>query len=226
MYWQHPHSGEDSVEPLKKKPKKQYYVRANPLPRILKRDIRRDYATMFVNVMNSIDLNNIDSFFRSLSRSDCQVMKFFAKDCYTKHSSTTSRTYRVPSYSDKSFFMEETFPSFIYHSFLIGNSFPDFVFRVNESSISQTEGVVGSKVIVCAEMLGTKPVVDCLPARCIHCRSPEECFWFQKYKHIPKQSSHSPQFVMHLDESHRMYKLELIVSNECMSLPPSFFMKV
>ncbi len=174
--------------------------------------------------MNSIDLNNIDSFFRSLSRSDCQVMKFLAKDCYTKYSSTSSRTYRVPSYSNKAFFIEETFASFIYHSFLIGNSFPDFVFRVNEACISQTEGVVGSKVIVCAEMLGTKPFADSSPAPCIHCRSAEECFWFQKYKHIPTHSSsHSPQFVMHLDESHRMYKLELIVSNECMSLPPSLW---
>lgn len=211
---------------MKKKPKKQYYVRANPLPRILKRDIRRDYATMFVNVMNSIDLNNIDWFFRSLSRSDCQVMKFVAKDSHLKHSSTSLRTYQVPSYSNKSFFVEESIASFIYHSFLIGNSFPDFVFRVNEASISQTEGIAGSKVIVSAEMLGTKPVADCAPARCIHCRSPEECFWFQKYKHIPMHSSHNPQFVMHLDECHRMFKLELIVSSACMSLPPPIAVNV
>jgi hypothetical protein len=46
----------------RKKPKR-YYIRKNPLPRILKRDFRRDFITMYQNVVNSQEPGMIESFF-------------------------------------------------------------------------------------------------------------------------------------------------------------------
>jgi len=55
----------------KRKKKKEYYIRANPLPRILKRDIRREYAKMFLNVHNYFDSNLVGEFFREVCTPDC-----------------------------------------------------------------------------------------------------------------------------------------------------------
>lgn len=45
--------------------------RVNPLPRILKRDIRRQYASMYINVLNSGDVNYMNKFLHQFCLFNC-----------------------------------------------------------------------------------------------------------------------------------------------------------
>jgi len=53
--------------PLPKKRRKSYYIPVNSLPRILKRDIRREYGTMIINVFNSGDPELLEHFYTQFS---------------------------------------------------------------------------------------------------------------------------------------------------------------
>jgi len=220
-------SQESCEESAKKKPKKQYYVKVNAVPRILKRDIRREYATMFANVHNSTDFNMIDSFFKYLCKPDCQIMK------YKKLIPSTVAT-RNSCHNRQSIFKDEgktvlfsaSLAGFILHSYLVGNSFPDFAMKVKDVGISQTEGVTGSKLIIEAEFCGTKldtyhSSIGMLgyPFVCPYCEQPELCGWSKKFNSIPTNNflAQPSQVIFHLDEQHRAYKVEMIVLDEYFS---------
>lgn len=194
---------------VQKKPKKQYYIRANPLPKILKRDIRREYARMYANVMNSTDFNTIDSFFKYLCTPECQVMKYESLNPILSHQNETNVLHSIDSLR-----------SFVCHTYLVGASFPDFTLNVQSPKISQREGVNGSKVIFNVSMSGTKvdppTCSDCSstehPSICTFCEDPTICQWTTKYKSMPTNIRFEPQLVMHLDELHRIYQIDFIVA--------------
>ena len=56
-------SKEVSIGKKRKIHRKPYYIRVNSMPRILKRDIRRDYGTMLTNVVNSGDYDLVKQFY-------------------------------------------------------------------------------------------------------------------------------------------------------------------
>jgi len=128
----------DNITPVTKKPKKKYYVKVNSVPRILKRDIRRDYGRMFANVHNSTDYNMVDSFFRFIFYPDCQIIRC-KKLIPTSLKSTTNTTIDIVTAAEDTaniltLFNEATLLAAILHSFLLGSCFPDFVVKVSNQS--------------------------------------------------------------------------------------------
>jgi len=204
-------------EPAKKKPKKQYYVKVNAVPRILKRDIRRDYGKMLANVFNSAEFTMIDSFLKYICKPECQIMKY--RRIVPLSSSSLTKRMPEPTHN-KILECGETLAGFIYHSYLIGNSFPDFVMKVTEVNISQMEGLAGSRVILEVEFHGTKPrsyqpMLDTLrnPFVCPYCTDTDECDWSRKYHRMPYDYAtiRKPQIIFCLDELHRANNIEFVI---------------
>ena len=191
----------------KKKPKKPYYVKIYPVPRILKRDIRRDYARMFANVHNSTEINMIDSFFKFICKPDCQI-KMRRKTSIPSSQFAYTNKQCTPRGTVDVLFDEETLLSFICHSFLLCSCFPDFVLKINNVSISQTVGAAGSKLLINAEFHGTK--ITSLPFTCPYCEQPELCRFSKGFDSTPVNilQIRANQIVFHLDEQHRAYKVE------------------
>lgn len=135
----------DDTQPLVKKQKKQYYIRANPLPRILKRDIRRDYATMLTNAYNSQDPIFVKSYFEQFYYPDSKFSGFFpgaAKVNYSVVRTADDRNGMI---------------SLIQHDTAL---FPDFSVRCITNKILQREGMTGSKIVIEGEMTGTMVFED------------------------------------------------------------------
>eukprot|EP00981_Chlorochromonas_danica_P009011 scaffold2421_cov171-Ochromonas_danica.AAC.1 len=51
--------------------------RVSPFPRILKRDIRRDYSTMYINVINSADSGLVTSFLETFCVDKCRMVDYY-----------------------------------------------------------------------------------------------------------------------------------------------------
>lgn len=120
-----------------KKRKRPYYVPVNGLVRIVKRDIRRDYATMLINVYNSGDEAFVEKFLNQICIPNCQTVRF----------SYLSGKFNKPcrKYSDgiKTMIaqMKEVF-----------DSFSDFTIKLQNAHIYRRSDMIGSKVIMDTEM--------------------------------------------------------------------------
>jgi len=216
-------------ESAKKKPKKQYYVKVSPVPRILKRDIRREYARMFANAHNSTDFYMINSFLKYLCKPDCEVTK--SLNLIPLPATMNNRQFLSESQAKSLSALDTDLSGFILHSYLVGNSFPDFAMKVKDVGISQTEGVTGSKLIIEAEFCGTKldtyhSSIGMLgyPFVCPYCEQPELCGWSHKFNSIPVNNflAQPSQVIFHLDEQHRAYKVDLILQETCFSFDMLF----
>jgi len=205
----------DLEEMDRKKPKKQYYIRANPCPRILKRDIRRDYGRMFANVMNSTDLGFVQAFFCQIAYPDCQWHKYKVPELEY----VTRPYYAALANYERKLEVEEKLSYFIHHTHLFSTVFPDFVMKLNEAKIVQKEGVTGSKVVLNTQISGTNAFVSscCVPAiHCTYCDNSTGCDWIKKFSDSQQLTVvHSAQIVFHLDEQHRMHRLELFAYDLC-----------
>jgi len=171
---------------------------------------------MFANVHNSTDCNLIDSFFRFICNPDCQIIR--CKKLFPISSLTTDIT-DTPLFTSADVLTanvltlhnEATLLTFILHSFLLGSCFPDFVVKISNVSISQTEGIPGSKLLINAEFHGTKINPEILI--CPYCDQPAMCGWSKKYNAMPVNVKRiqTPYIVFHLDEQHRAYKMEFTI---------------
>ncbi len=121
----------ESRAPKKKQPKK-YYIRKNPLPRILKRDFRRDFPTMFQNVINSAEGSMIESFFITFATPDFHmivhnpILSYFGVDVIQQQ-----------------FGLQNFVTTCANHI----STFADLVILTEKASIIQQEGTTGSKII-------------------------------------------------------------------------------
>jgi len=201
----------DIDEMDRKKPKKQYYIRANPFPRILKRDIRRDYGRMFANVMNSTDVGFVQAFFCQIAYPDCGWFQYEVPELeyVTKPYSATIKYERTLEVAEK-------LDYFIQHTQLFTTVYPDFIVKLNEAQIVQKEGVTGSKVVLNTQMCGTNAFAASSSSvigtiNCSYCDNPLECICVKKcFASQQLTIVHSAQIIFHLDELHRMHRCEFV----------------
>jgi hypothetical protein len=127
-------------------------VHVFPLPKIMKNDIRRYFARMFMNTINSAELNKIQSYFQTFMVGPC---KFIAEH-------QASANLHLP---DR---MVTAGPWLISH-YVLGCfvQYPDLVLRLKNSRIVTSSGSPGSKIVMDLEVQGTKihdlELVDWIP---------------------------------------------------------------
>jgi len=128
------------IKKPKKKRKKPYYIPVNKLPRILKRDIRRDYPNMYVNVLNSQDPELMNSFFEQFAIPTLSFSR------YLPH----AHRHNVPV--SRSMNGIQTIAEGIHEEI---KDFPDFVLQIQSVKIYQKEHMSGCKIIIQSLMKGT-----------------------------------------------------------------------
>lgn len=114
-------------------------IRLNILPRILKKDIRRDYSVMYVNAMNSGNGPLIAKFFLTYGIGDCQAVDYVA----TKIGGTMVRR-------DKG--LQEVSRAFQF----VVEEMPDIVGRLVESRIVRRADQSTSSVVITSLVHATK----------------------------------------------------------------------
>lgn len=125
----------------KKRKRKSYYVKRYPFPRILKRDIRRDYAIMLTNVLNSADENLMLKFFQRFGTQSCQYV-----DCFPDEYINNQPFIRYAKGID----------AIVYRLLQDFSSIPDFVIRLKNANIVQKNEIKGSQIVCNVEFSGTK----------------------------------------------------------------------
>lgn len=123
-----------SLPPAKKRRnrKKAYYIPVNSLPRILKRDIRREYARMLTNVYNSADEELVDKFFNHF------CVPSFQSVLYTKNSSKSRPAIK---------FTHGIKPSIIRTVEGISN-IPDIIFQIQQTQIIRKDEYTGCSISI------------------------------------------------------------------------------
>ena len=104
-------------------------------------DVRRHYARMFTNCVNSSDLQNVDSYFNTFMSGPCSIE--------VNHRITS--TYGLPHR------MDATGPRLFAH-YLLGCyvTFPDLMIKLNDSRIVTSSASRGSKIVMEIEAHCTK----------------------------------------------------------------------
>jgi hypothetical protein len=138
-------SNDTAMVPVDDKPKKRkrksYYIPKFAFPRILKRDIRRDYAIMLTNVLNSADENLMSKFFNRYSMNSCQYV-----DCFPDEYLNNRPFVRIAKGID----------AIVFRLLQDFSSIPDFVIRLLNTRIKQSHDVPGSQIVCNVEFSGTK----------------------------------------------------------------------
>jgi hypothetical protein len=123
-----------------KKKKKSTYIRKFPVPRVLRRDIRREYPTMLALAINSHDFSHLSGFFHAISIPTCQYMDI--NEGAPKVNLPVSR---------RGYNLEE-----LIHLIAVGlQSMPDAVFTIEKAYIVQTRDNEGSKIVIHADVKST-----------------------------------------------------------------------
>lgn len=134
-------SSENGGEETKVVKRRIYHRRANPFPRVLKRDIRRDYGTMLLNVMNSFDGELTSKFFRT----------FCVQDCYKFDLFPEVKNYNLPCVRQVNGLDQIVFS--LLHDL---SHTPDCVLTMRSSHIRQRSDIKGSQVVLRVLFQGTK----------------------------------------------------------------------
>jgi hypothetical protein len=126
----------------KKRKRKSYYIPKYQYPRILKRDVRRDYAVMLTNVLNAADENLLAKFLNRYAMNSCQYV-----DCFPDENINYQPFVRYAQGID----------AIVYRLIQDFSSIPDFVIRLLNSHIIQRHDTKEGSQIVCnVEFSGTK----------------------------------------------------------------------
>ena len=126
-----------------KKKKYYYYVPVNPLPRILKRDIRRDYAIMLTNAINSCDASHLTSFLQCFA-----LPELYFIDEFRDATNNTLAAVQI----EKNYGIQAVVNSIM----ICTEHIPDLVLKVKSVQIVQRKGMEGSVINIHGEYYGTK----------------------------------------------------------------------
>ncbi|RYG68603.1 hypothetical protein EON64_04795 [archaeon] len=120
-----------------RKERRKLQRRKSVVPRILKRDIRRDWSAMFVNTVNCAELERITAFYRFFCRPDCRSVDMIP---------VAQRVFRFESVGVERL-ARRTFAEF--------QAAPDLVVRLLSSAIWQTQNGSSSRVVCRLRVEGT-----------------------------------------------------------------------
>eukprot|EP01031_Cornospumella_fuschlensis_P040576 gene40576-49469_t len=115
--------------------------RINLFPRIIKKDIRRDYAAMFTNVLNTVDPVLMSKFMNTYCVNSVKMIDYA----------------KLPQNVDRfPVLTVDGVPNIMGRAYTrICNNIPDFVFRLQSSHIKQHLYEAGSKVVFKARIQGS-----------------------------------------------------------------------
>lgn len=129
---------------ISKKKNKPYYIRKNPLPRILKRDFRRDFVVMFRNVINAGDQSLLNNFFVTFAHPECHFVSY--NSSLTKvYTPVIQRSHGIHEIVDN--LAHRTLP------------YADFALSILSACIIQKEGMTGSKIMTQMEFRATQVLI-------------------------------------------------------------------
>lgn len=139
--------------------------RINPLPRILKRDIRRDYSKMFINVMNSFDDLLIEKYFDKFYHNNCGFHKFVMTNNILNEylpflegnqnqSITNIKINKIED--DNILYGCKCRPEITNFFIECYNNFPDFTMTLTQSQIKQFYGQTQSYIVLNYNIHATK----------------------------------------------------------------------
>lgn len=117
--------------------------------RILRRDIRRRYAEMFVNVINSHDLPLLIKFVQEFCRPDCRFLSSCSQEDEAKREVKSAM-------SRKEFAMVANLDAFIQGFAVNFVMMPDSMFTVSETQVRVKQGWKGSFILAKGYFRGTK----------------------------------------------------------------------
>lgn len=182
LEWSGDGDSTQAIQAVKRRHRKYYDRRVKPFPRVLKRDIRRTYANMLINVMNSYDVELIVKFFTQFCLSNCYLFDdsseavqiqpnaimamlnsgngLMNNSAAAAAAAAASGTTGVPSSGPASTVMslrQVRGPERIALHMLRGMDLvPDCVVNLKQASIHQYLNTAGSKIVCKVTMSGTK----------------------------------------------------------------------
>eukprot|EP00981_Chlorochromonas_danica_P011677 scaffold4209_cov160-Ochromonas_danica.AAC.4 len=116
--------------------------RVNPLPRILKRDIRRDFPTMMMNVFNSCDAQTVCTFFMNFSVGSCHMNSYLKED--------------GPSFGKIPIRRLDGLNQILSAMSRCMGACPDFVMHLKDARIKQHLNREGSQLVLTCRTQGTR----------------------------------------------------------------------
>ncbi len=134
--------------------------------RILRRDIRRRYAEMFVNVINSHDLPLLIKFVQEFCRPDCRFLSSCSQEDEAKREVKSAM-------SRKEFAMVANLDAFIQGFAVNFVMMPDSMFTLSETQVRVKQGWKGSFILAKGYFRGTK-LFTLEPVNKLGLRSEEE----------------------------------------------------
>lgn len=122
------------------------------IPRLLKRDLRRQFPVMMVNVFNSHDFDLIRSFFLTFGSRNMALKK----NPLTLDFFTTNKNNKLFSVKDDGRWMLHGPQWIIYHWYILSRINPDQVIKIEESTIHTSSGTSKSRISFVLEINFTR----------------------------------------------------------------------
>ncbi len=120
-----------------------------PEIRILRRDIRRRYAEMFINVANNHDLTLMEKFFEEFCRPDCKVVRVLSPN---EQFEKTMKLLTLKNIDHTVSDLKDMIHAFAFNYEMM----PDTIFRLTGCQVRARQGVSGSVVIAKSRVKGTR----------------------------------------------------------------------
>lgn len=120
-----------------------------PEIRILRRDIRRRYAEMFINVANNHDLTLMERFFEEFCRPDCKVVRVLSPN---EQFEKTMKLLTLKNIDHTVSDLKDMIHAFAFNYEMM----PDTIFRLTGCQVRVRQGVSGSVVIAKSRVKGTR----------------------------------------------------------------------
>ena len=140
--------GEVDEEPTRKSilgKRAAYYKKYISVPRVLKRDIRRQYPKMIVNILNNSDFNLFHSFFRTFSVG-IKDIRFRVKDSHGVPFQTTDQFSHLFKRDLPEIFAYQGYAWIFFHWYIMSTLNPDQIVRIEEAKIVTRSDSSKSKV--------------------------------------------------------------------------------
>eukprot|EP01033_Poteriospumella_lacustris_P003737 gene3738-2648_t len=122
-----------------------YYKKYISVPRVLKRDIRRQYPKMIVNILNNSDFNLFHSFFRTFSVG-IKDIRFRVKDSHGVPFQTTDQFSHLFKRDLPEIFAYQGYAWIFFHWYIMSTLNPDQIVRIEEAKIVTRSDSSKSKV--------------------------------------------------------------------------------
>jgi len=125
----------------KRRKRRSYYIPANRVPRLLRRDARRDYGTMLMNILNSKDDLLISKFVQKFHTPDCVFSASFPDAVQFNERTNVHAAGKMATTNEITYAIQD---------------YPDLIVEMKECQILRQESVKSSRIAIMSGWKGTK----------------------------------------------------------------------